>query len=105
MPTPNLNERAKFNPLLTIAASTFTGSYQVIGTITKPSSILMVQNDTTVTVTLSDDGVTDGKNFIPGERCVLDDASDSINWPSGTTFYAKGAAGTGNFQVSYIFAN
>jgi hypothetical protein len=68
------------------------------------------QNDSTVTVFVSDDGTTtNGKSFIAGERMVLDVRTNKGNancaaFPIGTTFYATGAVGTGTFSISYIFA-
>jgi hypothetical protein len=98
---------------LRIAASTFTGSSQTIGTLTNVPVIMIITNDTNQTVFFADNtGSTKGKTMIAGERFVLDfrannGLSAAFAFPIGTIFYATGAAGVGNtgsFYVSVIYA-
>lgn len=102
-------KRAKFAAQLTIDATTFTGSYQVLGDpITVAPAIIIIQNDTTVDVTLSDDGTTNGITVPVGVRLVLDmRANHPKDWeftfPVNTQFYVDAAAGTGNFRMSLIY--
>lgn len=102
--------QAHWDTELSIAASTFTGSAQSIGTLTNLPVILFVTNDTNQTVFFTDNnGSTKGKTMIAGERWLMDcrannGTASAFSFPIGTTFYATGTAGTGTFYVSVIYA-
>lgn len=103
------DERWKYAPELSIAASTFTGATVALGTLIHVPVLMVMQNDTTVSVFLSDDGTsTNGKTFIVGERIVLDIRTNKGNanaaaFPIGTIFSVTGSVGTGTFKISYIY--
>jgi len=105
-------QKAKFETQRSIDASTFTGAYIVFGSIlTVNPALIIIQNDTTVDVTLSDDGVNDGLTIPLGTSMVLDlrsnrtpEASD-LSFRIGTQFYVNAAAGTGNMYLSIIYAS
>ena len=109
MPT-NLN-RAKFAEELTYNTAGGTGAYQNLsGTLLQDAQILIFDNASNTTVTLSDDGVTNGKTFVAGEALVLDlqaargSRAEELAWPIGTQFAAKSAAGVGSFRISIVYA-
>lgn len=101
--------RLKAGQQLQLSGGSFTGSYVAIGTLLHEPVIMTFQNDSNQTVTISDDGTTDWKPFIPGERMVLDltanhGIANKRAFPNGTKFYANAAMGTGSFTISYLYA-
>lgn len=109
MTTPLMSQIAKFDALRTIDSSTFTGSYQAVGTkLSVNARIVIFQNNSNQTVTISTDGTTDMLQLLTMERVVFDlNTNHSLplmfSFPPGTQFYAKGSAGTGNFNISLIY--
>jgi hypothetical protein len=103
------NDRARFLVEATRAGNTFNGAYQTLSTLTQHPVILIIQNDTNSTVTLSDDGATAGLTLIAGARLVLDlrgstTRSNDFSWHIGTTFYVNGTAGsTGTYRMSILY--
>lgn len=104
-------QRAKFDTQRSIDASTFTGSYQVFGSVlTVNPALIILQNDTTVDVALSDDGVNDGITIPAGTSMVLDlrtnrtPQGSDLSFRINTQFYVNAAAGTGNMYLSIIYA-
>jgi hypothetical protein len=106
----NISQKAKLGTEVSIDASTFTGSFQALsGTIPGDTVQLIIQNDTNVTVTWSDDGTTNGLSLIAGVRVILDmrankGDADTFAFPANIQFYAKGAAGAGLFKIAPIRA-
>lgn len=105
---PN-NARLAFDTELTIAASTFTGSAQLLGVLTNVPVKLLIKNLTSVQVFFADNsGSTKGTTMAVGEEIVLDCKLNYGNlsncFPIGTSFYVTGAAGTGNFKVSVLYS-
>lgn len=102
-------KKAKFAEELSIDATTFTGSYQALGSpISIAPAIIIIQNDATQDVILSDDGTTDGLTIPTGVRLVLDlRANHAKDWeftfPVNTQFYVSASAGTGDFRMSLIY--
>lgn len=107
--TPLMAQIAKFENLRSIAASTFTGSYQTVGTpLLYNSRILIIQNDTNQIVTISTDGVNDMINLQSNERIIFDLNTNHsqpmmFTFPIGTQFYVNGSSGTGNLYISTIY--
>lgn len=106
----NLREKAKAGAQLSYAASGGTGSYQAFsGTLTETTPVLIFDNQTSVPVSISDDGITTWKTFSAGEALVLDlntnhdKQATILSWPIGTQFYANSAAGTGSFYISPVY--
>lgn len=92
-----------------IDSSTFTGNYQTVGIpLANGARIVKFTNLSTVTVTLSWDGVHDHE-VLPANSFVLIDVSGArensqyIEVQMGTQFYAKGSAGTGSFFISVYY--
>lgn len=109
---PSVAERAAFAAQLTYDTSTGTGSYaNFSGTISKPISMIIFDNQSNVAVTISDNGTTDGKTFAANSALTLDMKANSSNpnlplsWPVGTQFKAKCSAGTGTFYISVVYAS
>ena len=106
----NLSEKAKAGAQLSYAASGGTSSYQAFsGVLTQTTPVLIFDNQSSVPVSISDDGTTTWKTFSAGEALVLDlntnhnDHAPILSWPIGTQFYASSAAGTGDFFISPVY--
>jgi len=93
-------------PLSSIAASTFSGVYQLVATLPQACFLLRFVNNTSKDITVSYDGTTDHDfvrtlsdeninaqtNAQPQNFCAL--------FPKGTTVWVKAAVGTGSFFVA-----
>jgi len=106
-----LKGRTKFGSEVSLNTAAGTGAYQSFSAVVSQNpSIIMFDNQSNVTVTISDDGTTDGKTFIAGEVMILDLRSNSLppenefTWDIGTQFFGKSAAGSGSFRISYVYA-
>ena len=90
--------RIAWEVLRSIDSSTFTGSYQALGTpLANPSYICKLVNNSTVLVTISIDGTND-VDVAPANSFWLYDEDVTANHeglPAGTQIYVKGSAGTG----------
>jgi hypothetical protein len=100
-----------YEPIKSIDSSTFTGSYQAIGSAsTHPCRIFKIVNDSNMAVTISTDGTTD-QDFLPAGTFVLYDLGTNRGNPASeaclppTQFYAKGSSGTGLVYVVILYAN
>jgi hypothetical protein len=106
---PDNKIRWEMETLRTRAASTFTGSYQTLGSATLNKAVgFHIINNTNVDVTISNDGVHD-KMFVPtGSFVLLDiaancESNDESFLPAQTQFYVKGSAGTGSIYLEVYF--
>lgn len=97
--------RLAWETLRSIDSSTFTGSYQKLGTpLSNPSYICKMINNSTKDVTISIDGVTD-VDFCPAGSFWLYDegkVGQSGSLPAlsaNTQFFVKGTAGTGSVYL------
>ncbi len=101
-----------YDTIRTIDSSTFTGSYQNLGSaLSFPCSIVKVVNNSTVLVTVSIDGTTD-QDILPGNSFFLYDVtsdspteSGSIFIQKGTQFYVKGAVGSGSVYLVTLYVS
>ena len=103
------DQKLAFDTELTIAASTFSGAAQSLGSLTNVPVKLLIKNLTSVQVFFADNsGSTKGTTMAAGEEIVLDcklTAGNGSNcFPIGTTFFVTASAGTGNFKVSVLYA-
>jgi hypothetical protein len=104
------DQRLKFDTELSLAGSSLTGSAVLIGTLINEPVVILVKNQTNQTVFFADNpGTTNGTHMAAGEEFVIDcraNAGTSINmgFPQGTSFYATGSTGTGNFYVGSLYA-
>lgn len=109
MALPN-RVKADFGQELTIDAATFTGSAQSMGSFSQPPSMVIIQNDTTVTVSIrrfSDPSQT-GISFANGVRLVLDmntnrAMAEFFSFFANNPILVSGAAGTGLFKIAYVY--
>lgn len=91
-------------------AGAFSGSYQTLGSPTTQNPVIMIcDNQSTVDIELSMDGVNTWKTFSAGEALVLDcrgnhGIASNFTMDIGTQLYVKGTGGTGSFRVSIIYA-
>lgn len=96
--------RIAWEPLRSIDSSTFTGSYQELGSSLEfPSYICKLVNNSNVLVTISIDGVTD-VDVAPANSFWLYDETKYGNpslqfLPQKTQFFVKGSAGTGSVYL------
>jgi hypothetical protein len=100
----NISQTVKFPNELT---ATMSGSFVVIGTLVASPRVIIFDNQGTVSVQISVDGVNTWRTFTAGEAMILDlatnkAASPNLTIQAGTTFYGNGASGT--FSISYITA-
>lgn len=109
MALPN-RVKADFGQELTIDSSTFTGSNQSIGSFIQPPSMIIIQNDASVTVSIkrfSDPSQT-GISFVTGTRLVLDMNSNRamaefFSFFANHSILVSGTAGTGLFKIAYVY--
>lgn len=101
-----------FETVKSIDSSTFTGSYQAVGTATTHEArIFKIVNNSNEGVTVSLDGVND-MDFVPSSTFVLYDLGTNRGNPTaslvlekGSQFYVKGTAGTGLVYVVILYGN
>lgn len=108
---PTSQGLAKAGTQISYNSASGTGSYIAFSAaITQSPAIIIFDNQSTVSITISDDGTNAFKTFVAGEALVLDlrtnasPTAGELSWPIGTSFYALSAAGTGSFYISYIYA-
>lgn len=106
---PDSKIRWNMETLRTRAASTFTGSYQTLGAVTANKAVgFCIVNNSSVDVTISNDGTND-KMYIPAGSFKLIDiaanceSDDESFLPAQTQFYVKGSAGTGSVNLEIYF--
>lgn len=107
MANSTLDQKLAFDTELTISATTFDGTAKLVGSLTNNPVKIMFKNQTTVSVFLADNsGSTKGTTMAVGEEIIVDCIVQNYRhtWPKGTAFYVTGAAGTGNFKISIIYA-
>ena len=96
--------RAKFGKQRSVTGP-FTGAFQVAGNpLDSIPNIMILDNQSTVVVEVSFDGINAWKTFAVGQALVLDFASDELLLAQGTQVYVKGTGGTGSFYVSLVYA-
>lgn len=87
--------------------ATMTGSAVLIGTLLFNPVMIIFDNQGTVPVAISPDGVNTWRTFPGGEALLLDMRANNgiapnFTFPLGTSFYGNGASG--NFSISYVYA-
>ena len=107
----NISQRVGFDTERTLAATSFTGAYQAIGTpLTENPVVIIFDNQTDVSVPLSVNGTSIWKTFSAGEAFVLDlranhGIASNYTMDEGTRFFTNAAVGTsGSFRISLIYA-
>ena len=101
---------AKWATELTFDTATGTGSFLPFSAaLTSNPAIIIFDNQSNVSVVISDDGVNPGKTFTAGEGLVLDLRANApyikeLTWRIGTQFFANSAAGVGAFKISIVYA-
>jgi hypothetical protein len=92
-----------------VVTGPFTGAFQTLGAmISKQPVILIFDNQSTVSVEVSVDGINTWKTFSSGSALILDlraniGRADNFVVRLNTQFYVKGTAGTGSFRLSIIY--
>ena len=98
--------------LRSIAASTFTGSLQALGTpLANSARLVKFVNNTNQTVLVSWDGIND-HDVLPSGSFALYDFTSNRGNPSpylaaaqGTQFYVSASAGTGTFYCVVFYGH
>lgn len=92
-------------------SSSGTGSYLPFnGTLEDAPIAIFFNNQSSVAVTISDNATKNFMTFAPSQALSIDlqtnapKSTERFSWLKGTQFYAKSAAGTGNFYISYLYA-
>ena len=111
MTNANNSQRVGFDTERALAGTSFTGSFQSIGTALQNNPVVLVlDNQTDVSVGLSVDGVNIWKTFSASEAFVLDlranhGVAANYTMDIGTQFSTNASAGTsGSFRISVIYA-
>lgn len=106
----DFDNKAQFDTVRSRAASTFTGSYQTLGSaISNRARVLYFVNNTSQDVTVSIDGTNDHIVIPSGAFFLLDLAANAISSnglyiPQGTQVYVNAAAGTGTFYLTVLYS-
>ncbi len=93
----------------TYDASSGNSTFQLLSSgFTENPDIVIIQNDTSVDVTLSQYGTDDNITFVAGCRLVLDMTDKNpektfFTFSKGERWYASSAAGSGLFKISYLY--
>lgn len=102
--------QADWGEELTISAATFTGANQLLGTFEHSPSMIIIQNETNVTVSVKrfEDNSETGISFAAGVRLVLDMITNKaqaefFSFPANNPIYVSAAAGAGDFKIAYIY--
>lgn len=104
-------QNARFAAQLTYNSATGTSAFLPFSAVlTQNPAIIIFDNQSSVPVTISDDGTTAGKTFSAGEALVLDlrangPQAKELTWRLSTQFYASSTAGAGNFYISIVYAS
>lgn len=107
----NISQRVGFEDERSIAATTFNGAYQSIGSaLTHNPVVIIFDNQTDVEVPLSVTGNSTWKTFSAGEAFVLDlranhGIASNYTIDASTQFSTNASIGTsGSFRISLIYA-
>lgn len=107
---PLYHKRLLPEPLRTFDSSTFTGSYQAIGTpLVHASTMMLWVNNSGVIVTVSFDGTNAAFVLLPGAAFTFDENANAVTnaeWKTsqGTQFYVSGSASTGLVYFSTFYS-
>ena len=105
----NISQRAGFDTERSRAGA-FSGSFQTLGSpLTHTPVIMILDNQSTVSIEVSVDGTNTWKTFSAGEALVLDlraahGIASNFTIDAGTQFYVRGTGGTGSFRLSILYA-
>lgn len=107
----NVSQIVGFDIERSLAATSFNGSFQFIGSALSENPVLIIlDNQSDVAVPISVDGVNIWKTFSAGEAIILDLRANhgiAANYtiPIGTRFSTNAAVGTdGSFRISTNYA-
>lgn len=106
-----IKQRTKAAPEISYDSATGDDSFQAFSDVLLQNpSIIIFDNQSDEAVAISDDGTETWKTFAAGQALAVDlrankaYPAEDYSWPIGTQFYASSAAGTGNFYISYLYA-
>lgn len=104
-------QRVRFEPLRSLAFGSISGAYAAVGTgFSNAARMLMVDNLTDSTITVSFDGVTDHMIIASMSGKIIDYGSNRVGQVNqleqaqGTVVYVKGTVTSGSVYVSVIYA-
>ncbi len=112
--------KARFGPQITYDSSTGDSTFQAFSAaLTENPALIIFDNQSSVSVTITDDASLSGlafmagdagKTFAAGEAIIMDLRTnkelraDDFTWREGTQFFGNSAVGVGNFLISFVFA-
>jgi hypothetical protein len=107
--TINLSRLAELGEELIIDSAGLTGSADLIGTLLHNPVHIVFDNQSTVAISIGNKEDEVWHTFPAGEALVLDmranhGIADNYTFRQGMSFFATGAAGTGDFSISYTYA-
>tara|TARA_R110000868_G_scaffold121883_3_gene323333 strand:- start:2007 stop:2330 length:324 start_codon:yes stop_codon:yes gene_type:complete len=94
--------------LRSLAFGSISGTYALVGSITNPSQLYIIQNLTNATITFSQDGVTDhfilpSMGFITLDIGTNKGTFQTLSVQAGTALYAKGSPGSGSVYITTFY--
>lgn len=100
--------RLKPEVLRSLAFGSISGTYALVGTITHPSQLYIIQNLTNSTITFSHDGTTDNfilptLGFITLDIGTNKGLQNTLSIAAGTPLYAKGTPGSGSVYLTTFY--
>ena len=107
----SLDQTLEFDTEMTVSAA-FSGTPQLLGTLQNKPVMMLVKNQSTVSVFFADNtGSTKGTTMVAGEEFVLDcrgnhGTASNMGFAVGTSFFVTGTGGAvgGAFKVSILYA-
>jgi len=101
----SVTQRIAWETMRTFNSATLNGSYQTLGTaLLFPSYICKIVNTSSVSVTISTDGINDMDVAPAGSYWLYDEGKVGLSsqqpaLPAGTQILIKGSAGTGTIYL------
>ena len=94
--------------LKTLAFGSISGSYAIVGIISNPSQLYLVQNFTNGLITFSQDGTNDHFVLPQNGFLLLDIGTNkglysTLSFAANTPLYAKGSVSSGSVYLSTFY--
>jgi len=89
--------------------ATLTGAYDLIGVLDFNPVQIIFDNQSAVSIEISNNGTSTWHTFPAGEAIILDmrgnhGIANNFTFRQGMSLYARGAAGANAFSISYTYA-
>ena len=111
MAEPISSIQLSFGTELALAATSFTGTSTLVGTLLEVPAVVTLNNDSNQTVFIADNtGATKGMTMIAGKSIIVDcvtnrgDKASYLAFRKGTQFYVTAPVGIGAFRIGVLTA-